>query len=210
MQRKDYYEILQVFPGSTTEEIKRSYRKLALRFHPDRNHGSEQFSAQFKELALAYEVLSNPGSRKEYDLENGFNNPESRKEITPVGIMKDAGRLRNYVFNTSMFSVDQQALMAQYHSILSGRNIALLRQFDQASINRRVISDLLDSTRFLPYRSLNEVMPALLQLADGDLPTIRSIEHYIQERKSNYLWDRFLPYLVVLITLFLCVLMYFL
>lgn len=210
MQRRDYYEILQVFPGSTAEEIKRSFRKLALRFHPDRNHGSEQYSRQFKELAAAYEILSDPSARKEYDRENGFNTPEARKEITPAGILHDAARLRNYVYNTSLFSVDQQALIQQYQRILSERNISLLREFDQSSINRRVVSDMMDSTRYLPYRSLNQVLPSLLQLAEGDQQTLRSIEQYVDQRKSGYLWDRFLPYLVLLITLFLCVLMYFL
>ena len=64
---RDYYAILEVSRGSSQEEIKRSYRKLAMRYHPDRNPGDAAAEAQFRELTEAYEVLSDPGKRSQYD-----------------------------------------------------------------------------------------------------------------------------------------------
>ncbi|MFN0131574.1 MAG: molecular chaperone DnaJ [Phycisphaerales bacterium] len=64
---RDYYEILSVERTADTEEIKRAYRRLAMKHHPDRNPGDADAEAKFKEAAEAYEVLSDPASRQRYD-----------------------------------------------------------------------------------------------------------------------------------------------
>ncbi len=63
----DYYEILEVSRDASMDEIKRSYRRLARKHHPDANPGDSQSEARFKELAAAYEVLSDPEKRSRYD-----------------------------------------------------------------------------------------------------------------------------------------------
>jgi len=64
---KDYYSILGVSKTASAEEIKKSFRKLALKYHPDRNPGNKQAEARFKEISEAYEVLGDPEKRKKYD-----------------------------------------------------------------------------------------------------------------------------------------------
>lgn len=64
---KDYYEILGVSKDASKEEIKKSYRKLALKYHPDRNPDNEEAEAKFKDIAEAYDTLSDENKRKEYD-----------------------------------------------------------------------------------------------------------------------------------------------
>jgi len=64
---RDYYEILSVERTADGEEIKRAYRRLALKYHPDRNPGDPEAEAKFKECAEAYEVLSDDAKRKLYD-----------------------------------------------------------------------------------------------------------------------------------------------
>lgn len=64
---KDYYRILGVSRNATQDEIKSAFRKLALKYHPDRNPGDKEAEAKFKEINEAYEVLSNPEKRKMYD-----------------------------------------------------------------------------------------------------------------------------------------------
>jgi molecular chaperone DnaJ len=65
--KRDYYEVLGVSRGAGQEELKRAYRNLAMRYHPDRNTGDEQAALHFKEAAEAYDVLSNPEKRERYD-----------------------------------------------------------------------------------------------------------------------------------------------
>jgi molecular chaperone DnaJ len=67
MSKRDYYEILGVNRGASDEEIKKSYRKLAVKYHPDKNPGDKAAEEKFKELGEAYEALSDSQRRAAYD-----------------------------------------------------------------------------------------------------------------------------------------------
>ncbi len=67
MGKKDFYSVLGVQRGATPEEIKKSYRKLAMQYHPDKNQGDKKSEDKFKELSEAYDVLSDPQKREAYD-----------------------------------------------------------------------------------------------------------------------------------------------
>src|SRR4029434_10214483 len=67
VSKADYYDVLGVERGASESDLKSAYRKLALKFHPDRNHGSKDAEEKFKEAAEAYAVLSDPQKRAAYD-----------------------------------------------------------------------------------------------------------------------------------------------
>lgn len=67
MAKRDYYEVLGVSKGATDKEIKDAYRKLAIKFHPDRNQGDKAAEEKFKEAAEAYDVLGTPEKKQKYD-----------------------------------------------------------------------------------------------------------------------------------------------
>lgn len=67
MSKRDYYEILGVDKSAGDAELKRAYRKLAMKYHPDRNKGNEEAEKKFKEASEAYEVLRDPQKRQRYD-----------------------------------------------------------------------------------------------------------------------------------------------
>ena len=67
MSKRDYYEILGTAKNASEAELKKSYRRLAMKYHPDRNEGDANAEARFKEAKEAYEVLSDPQKRAAYD-----------------------------------------------------------------------------------------------------------------------------------------------
>jgi curved DNA-binding protein CbpA len=83
---EDYYQVLELPRGSSAEEIKASYRRLAMKWHPDRNAGSREAEERFKAISEAYSVLSDEPSRRAYD-----ESPES-----PWANRPDAGFARGF------------------------------------------------------------------------------------------------------------------
>ena len=67
MAKRDCYEVLGVERAADADEVKKAYRKLALKYHPDKNPGDKTAEEKFKELGEAYEVLSEPQKRAAYD-----------------------------------------------------------------------------------------------------------------------------------------------
>ncbi len=67
MAKKDYYELLEVTKSASADELKKAYRKLAIKYHPDKNPGDKEAEEKFKEIAEAYSVLSDPDKKARYD-----------------------------------------------------------------------------------------------------------------------------------------------
>ena len=104
--KKDYYETLGVAKTATEEELKKVYRKLALKYHPDRNPGNKAAEEKFKEISEAYAVLSDPKKRSQYDTMGmgGFQQSHSEEDIfrgfNMGDLFKDLGFGGGDVFST--------------------------------------------------------------------------------------------------------------
>ena len=85
---RDYYEVLGVGKKASNDDIKRAYRRCALKYHPDKNPGDKEAEARFKEAAEAYAVLSDPEKRRHYDT---FGSDEFGRRYSQDDIFRDFG-----------------------------------------------------------------------------------------------------------------------
>lgn len=98
MSKRDYYEVLGVNRNASEEEIKKSYRKLAVKFHPDKNPGDKTAEEKFKEIGEAYEALNDPQKRAAYD-QYGHAAFDSRHRARSGGGFHDPFEIFREVFN---------------------------------------------------------------------------------------------------------------
>lgn len=104
----DYYQILGISPRATQLEVKRSYRRLAVQFHPDKNQSKES-EERFKEISLAYEVLKDPEKRAQYDISLTFAPATTRAHRDPAY----KSRQRAY-YSQRVETKSSNELMAEY------------------------------------------------------------------------------------------------
>jgi len=211
MTLKDYYKILEVTPVATQQEIKKSFRKLALKYHPDRNSGDHLSAAKFVEIQEAYEILGDPQKREEYNYNrwyarqkgNGFTN----RPLTPEELLKSTDHLKNTVASMNYFQVDYRSLGLHIRQMLNETNMNILQQFNIATTNRQIIKNLLQSAGPLPLKDHLPVNDLLLQLAGDDEEMKLLLQQALRSKIQRDRWDRYKWLFVVLIIALICWLM---
>ena len=113
MAKRDYYGVLGVIKSASPEEIKKAYRKLALKYHPDRNKGNKEAEAKFKEASEAYHVLSDKERRTNY---NQFGHAALTELVEEVAF-------QILIFQTffQIFLVQIQILLIIFSKVLEDR-----------------------------------------------------------------------------------------
>lgn len=210
MQLKDYYKILQVEPIATPQEIKKSFRRLALKYHPDKNAGNHLSEAQFKEIQEAYEILSDPGQRKEYNYKRwhlrSIGASYTERPLTPAAILEESKALKLYIDSMSLFRIDFDAVSQHIRQLINSSSIAILLQFNDQKTNHEIIETLLKASHPLPVKYLVPITELLLQISDQE--NIRlMVRHYVRQKKMHEKWDIYKWIVMIIITTLLVWLM---
>ena len=209
---KDYYQILGVAPAATLEEIKKAYRALAFKYHPDQNPDNQFAEAQFKELQEAYSILSNKTKRQQYDEERWLSGMSTRAKdktaITPQWILLECKKLSKHMMHIDTYRMSHRSLSEYILLLLSDAHMAVLQQQQTNEVNEDIIKEVLVATRNLQYQYLESITSRLKILARSDNTIIEFIDSNIKERKKAASWDKYMPLFVIIITLLLCVIMY--
>ncbi len=214
MQIKDYYKTLDIPPVATALQIKKSFRQLALRHHPDKNPGNAVAEAKFREIQEAYEILSDPGKREEYNYKRWYNRSIKaafvNEALTPSAIAAECTRLNNYLQSVNAMRVDFDGLSLHIRQLLSGKNIGILLQFNDEQCNAAVIEELLLASSLLPFNYLAPIAGRLLQIAGTNTTQTAQVNDFIARQKQKNNWQKYRNIIVIAVTLMLCWVIYWL
>lgn len=208
---KDYYKILGVVPAADALAIKKAYRNLAVKYHPDKNPDNAYAEAHFKEVQEAYATLSNTNKRRAYDEErwlSGMGNRMRDKQIiSPGWILEECAKLCNHMATIDTYRMSHRSLRDYIFLILSDSHMAILKEQNEQDTNNHIIEAILISIRRLQIDYAIEVAAKLKELATDEEKTME-IDGFITYRQRQANTGKALPILVIIITIALCILMY--
>ena len=210
---KDYYKILGIPPSASQQEIKKAYRTLAFKYHPDKNPESSLAEAQFKEIQEAYSVLSDSYKRGKYDDERWLmgmgSKTQYREAVTPAWLVMICRQLNISLLTMDTHRMSQRALQAYILLILTDAHLGVLQQAGDKNANEAIVAELLTATEKLELQYLPGITQRLLVIAAEDVDMQVSINDTARERKRWARQEKLFPYIIILVTLLLCVFMYF-
>lgn len=211
MEAKDYYKILDLPPSATLPEIKKSYRKLALQYHPDKNAGNPYYAVIFSDIQEAYEVLCNP-SKKEYYLQQRwyYHSIGKRKQpaiITPAAVLKQVLDLEKYIYRLDHFRMDKEGLYNYILSIIPDTVIEKLNTFHDLETNEKIVQVLLACSKPLDLSFIYLLQKQITKIHISDSATAE-INQYIVKRKKTHKNERFRIWIILLLVILICLLIF--
>lgn len=209
MPLKDYYKILDLSPGATETDIKKSFRRLALRYHPDVNQGNRYAEAWFRELQEAYDTLTDAAKKDAYLqdrwlLQSQGKNMARPVPLTPDTIMAEARELASRVADLDHFRMDHQQLAQSLLQVLDDERLDLLRSFNATHEATTIGQLLLTSAAPVDFpllRPFYQRMQLLAGICPALLPLIAANRN---RRQQQYFWERNQWWILLLLTVLLC------
>ena len=211
-QVKDYYKILELPTTASLQDIRRSFRRLAHQYHPDKNDGSHMAAARFREIQEAYQTLSDPKKREAYHYQRWYVRSTGKSftsaPLTPALILQECRLLQQYVASMNTFHLRYDAVSLHIRELLTENAIGLLKEQQDVSVNQAIIQSLLTSIQPLPRKFFMPIAELLLQLAGDDATAHATIEQAITSKKQLHIWDKYKWVLMLVITALICWLIY--
>lgn len=209
---KDYYKTLGVSPSASQQDIKKAYRALAFKYHPDKNPENSLSEAQFKEIQEAYATLSDNGKRSSYDDERWLmgmgTKTKYREAVTPNWLKGIAIELNAHIATIDTHRMSHRALQSYILLILSDAHIGVLHQYADKVTNHLIINEIMKATKHMEIQYLDDIIARLHIVASGDEDMIETIDDFAAEQKKVARQQQLLPYVVIAITIALCIFMY--
>ncbi len=206
--KKDYYKILEVAPNASAGDIKKSYRRLAIKHHPDKNNGNKVSEAHFKEVLEAYRVLSDEKSRSDYNFRTNANNyngtgqkPKGPAPVTAQTLLHQTIELKKKVTLLDPYRMNKVAVFQQIEHLLSRQNLAMLKQQNDVRINKKIIDEILVCARYLPYVYVEKICFQLAAIAGTDNGTYQRIYQFSKQVRLQTYWNKYKVIGAIVLTL---------
>ncbi len=210
MSSKDYYKILSVKPNASAEEIKKAYRKLAFKYHPDRNPEDVVAETVFKEIAEAYEILSDKVKREDYHYKRFYTYNYTYKEkptTTPQTILNEALKIKTLVEHADPFRMNQDAMLFKLEQLLEQSNIEMLKEENLPAINKNIFDALLAACKPLNYAHSLAAVDKLKMIPLGE-DRSDLLTRFIAARKKADTWERYKSLIAIIVALLLCAIIF--
>ena len=208
-QSKDYYQVLGVRPDATADEIKKRYRMLALKYHPDKNPGDELTAATFLEINEAYDVLSDTQRRQEYNKVRYYRYTANneKKYAAPVSsytVLQECVTLRKLLSTLDPYRMNRDALLFQVENILSTFNRQILKHEDNTAINKKIVDEMLVISKPLSYDVVEKLSVLFAEIAGPDNELLQQIHAFVQRKKWHHWWQLYKVPVAIAVTIILC------
>ena len=213
MHTKDYYKILEVSRNATYAEIKKSYRRLALQYHPDKNFGNQLYEAKFKEIIEAYKVLSDVKKREDYNRERNNTSAYAEKKkteptVTAQIILNQTVDFRRKIAVLDPDRMNKLALYQQIQHLLARSNISVLQRHNDPKLNKRIIEEIMFCSRYLPFAHVERICFQLTAIAGSDNTMYRRIYDFSRQVRRNTTWQKYKVIAAILLGILLCFAIY--
>lgn len=211
-QLKDHYKVLGISPEASEPEIKKAFRKLAVMYHPDKNHGRHA-EAYFIQVQQAYKVLSDPHAKKKYDNERWLTGMNARAKAhngaTAEWLLKEAIQLNRHMSTVDSWRMSHKNLYDYIAQLLSEENMQVLEQSNSDALRESVAQQVLQATSILNYQYMEPLVPKLQSLAKGNDDLQIDVYMAMKKHRRQAQWQNMVPYIAVIITTLLVVSMFF-
>ena len=213
MYLQDHYRILGIEPSATLEEIKKAYRQLALKYHPDKTSHDPYATVQFTAIKEAYEVLTHPGKKQRYLQQRWYNQVAGKKKsaepLTPFSALKQMMELERFVSRLDIHRMDKKGLDEYINYLLSNENIQQINSFDEPNINKEIAGYAVRIGRLLSYKQLT-TLSVKLNLLVKDKEILDKMNKLLVRRKRGERWEKYKPLVLLLGVIIFCLLIYYL
>ena len=209
---KNYYYLLRVKQDASPGEIKKSYRRLAMKYHPDKNPGDILAGKIFLDISEAYNTLSDFNKRKAYDY-NTFANTGTGSTKKPVisadHIWRESTSLKKIVTKADPFRLNRDALFFSLSALLCDENIYLLQKEGNTDLMLLIIQNIIFCSAFLSMEESVIICNKLLSLSNKQAGLDIMIDSFLLQQKQKHNWEKYKIIVALAASLLFCLLVYF-
>lgn len=210
---KDYYKILELTPQASVQDIRKSFRRLAMRYHPDKHPEDQVATAQFREIQEAYEILNDPWRREQYHQERWYAQTMGRKmkdsaPPTSATILQELLALEKHLSRQDPFRTDQYGLYAYLEHILSDEASQILRQENDPFVVPEALRLSLTCGKYFNYMLAARLSERLYSVFPDSEVGTAAIRQYLRGKKREAAWERWKIPVLLVITVAICLIIF--